>query len=118
MPEQPLVAVRQATILDLDLLVPLFDAYRQFYRKPSDPDLARQFLLERLQQNQSIIFLASRQDGSAIGFAQLYPSFSSASAAPILILNDLYVKPEARRIGVGSLLLSAAANFGRAAGAA
>jgi ribosomal protein S18 acetylase RimI-like enzyme len=118
MPEQPDVAVRQATIPDLDLLVPLFDAYRQFYRKPSDPGLARQFLLDRLQHNQSIVFLASRQDGSAVGFTQLYPSFSSASAAPILILNDLYVKPEARRIGVGSLLLSAAADFGRAAGAA
>jgi ribosomal protein S18 acetylase RimI-like enzyme len=117
MPEQRDVAVRQATILDLDLLVPLFDAYRQFYRKPSDPGLARQFLLERLRQDQSIIFLALREDGSAVGFTQLFPSFSSASAARIFILNDLFVKPEARRMKVGSLLLSAAANFGRAAGA-
>jgi len=38
------IVVRQATVADLDLLVPLFDAYRVFYRKPSDPDLARQFL--------------------------------------------------------------------------
>jgi hypothetical protein len=39
MHEPPDVAVRQATILDLDLLAPLFDAYRQFYRKPSDLNL-------------------------------------------------------------------------------
>src|SRR6202162_5173772 len=86
--EQHDVAVRQATIFDLDLLAPLFDAYRQFYRKQSDLELARRFLLERFQHNQSIVFLAVRQDGSAVGFAQLFPSFSSASAARILILRS------------------------------
>ena len=117
MNEQDDVAVRQATIFDLDLLAPLFDAYRQFYRKPSDLGLARRFLLERFQHNQSIVFLAMRQDGSALGFIQLFPSFSSASAARILILNDLFVRPEARRKRVGSLLLAAAAGFGREFGA-
>ena len=111
------VAVRQATILDLDLLVPLFDAYRQFYRRPSDLGLARRFLLERFEHNESIIFLAVGRDGRAVGFTQLFPSFSSASAARIFILNDLFVLPEARRMRVGSQLLSAAASFGRAAGA-
>jgi len=111
------VVIRQATIFDLDLLVPLFDAYRQFYRRPSDPDLARRFLLERFQHNESIIFLAMREDGSAVGFTQLYPSFSSASAARILILNDLFVSPEARQKGVGRLLLEAAVRFGREVGA-
>ena len=111
------VAVRQATIFDLDLLVPLFDAYRQFYRKPSDLDLARRFLLERFQHNESIIFLAVGQDGRAVGFTQLFPSFSSASAARIFILNDLFVLAEARRMRVGSQLLSAAVSFGRAVGA-
>jgi GNAT superfamily N-acetyltransferase len=117
MHEQRDVEVRQATILDLDLLVPLFDAYRQFYRKPSDLGLASRFLLERFQHNQSIIFLAVRRDGSAVGFTQLFPSFSSVSAARILILNDLFVQPEARRMKVGSHLLSAAASFGRSIGA-
>ena len=117
MNEQHDVAVRQATIFDLDLLAPLFDQYRQFYRKPADLDLARRFLLERFQHNQSIVFLAVRQDGAAVGFTQLFPSFSSASAARILILNDLFVLPEARRKRVGSLLLAAAARFGREVGA-
>jgi GNAT superfamily N-acetyltransferase len=108
---------RQATVADLDLLVPLFDAYRRFYRKPHDPDLARRFLLERFQHNESIIFLAFDQAGAAVGFTQLFPSFSSASAARILILNDLFVEPSARRAGAGRALLRAAAEFGRAVGA-
>src|SRR6266699_3356408 len=86
------------------LLLPLFDAYRQFYRKPSDPGLARRFLLERFQHNQSVVFLAMRRDGSAVGFTQLFPSFSSASAARILVLNDLFVLPETRRMRVGTRL--------------
>lgn len=33
-----MVTVRQATIFDLDVVAPLFDAYRQFYRKPADQE--------------------------------------------------------------------------------
>jgi GNAT superfamily N-acetyltransferase len=109
--------VRQATIFDLDLVAPLFDAYRQFYRKPADLALARQFLLERFQHNESVIFVAIAGDGGAWGFVQLFPSFSSGAAARILILNDLFVAPEARRTGLGTLLLRAAAEYGKAMGA-
>ena len=112
----PEVKVRQATVDDLDLIVPLFDAYRQFYRQPSDTEGARRFLLERFEHNQSVIFLAL-QDGDAIGFTQLYPSFSSASMARIFILNDLFVAPDARGRGVGSALLDATARYGRRVGA-
>jgi GNAT superfamily N-acetyltransferase len=117
MNQQQDIAARQATIFDLDILVPLFDAYRQFYRKPSDAGLARRFLRDRFEHSESIIFAAVRPDGSAVGFTQLYPSFSSASAARIFILNDLFVSPEARRRRVGALLLNAAAQFGREMGA-
>jgi ribosomal protein S18 acetylase RimI-like enzyme len=116
------IAVRQAGIDDLDRIVLLFDAYRQFYRQPSDTDLARSFLRQRFQRNESIVFVAlepaGETDRSALGFTQLYPSFSSALARPIFVLNDLFVVPEARRRSVGSRLLRIAAEFGRQAGAA
>jgi len=108
--------VRQATVSDLDLLVPLFDAYRQFYRQATDPARARRFLLERFEHNQSIIFLAFA-DGVAVGFAQLYPSFSSGAMARIFILNDLFVAADARGHGTGRQLLDAAAEYGRRVGA-
>jgi ribosomal protein S18 acetylase RimI-like enzyme len=109
--------VREATILDLDILAPLFDAYRQFYRKPGDLELARRFLRDRLENGQSTVFLAIDTDGMAAGFTQLYPSFSSASAARIFILNDLFVEPRFRRMGAGAALLAAARVFAQAAGA-
>ena len=111
-----MVHVRQATVEDLDVLVPMFDGYRQFYRQPSDPDGARRFLLDRFQHNQSVIFLAL--DGeAAVGFTQLYPSFSSTSMARIFVLNDLFVAAESRTRGTGAALLNAAAEYGRRVGA-
>jgi ribosomal protein S18 acetylase RimI-like enzyme len=112
----PAVEVRQATVADLNLLVPLFDAYRQFYRQPSEPERARRFLLERFEHNQSVIFL-SFEDTAAVGFTQLYPSFSSGAMARMFILNDLFVASGARRRGAGSTLLRAAAEYARRAGA-
>jgi len=114
----PSPTIRQATIHDLDIVAPLFDAYRQFYHQPSDPPRARDFLRERFQHHESIVFLAFDADETAIGFAQLYPLFSSVNASRKYLLNDLYVTPAARHGGAAKALLTAASNFGRALGAA
>ena len=39
-----------ATPADVGEAAPLFDAYRQFYRKPPDVEAARRFLFARLKQ--------------------------------------------------------------------
>jgi GNAT superfamily N-acetyltransferase len=95
------------TMEQVDLVALLFDAYRQFYGQPPDPDGARRFLAERLGRGESVI-LAVVEGGRALGFTQLYPSFSYVSMGPIWILNDLYVAEGARRRGVGARLLRAA----------
>jgi GNAT superfamily N-acetyltransferase len=105
--EQSTLTVRQAVLADLDGLVELFDEYRQFYERSSDVEAARHFLLDRFNHGESIILLA--EGGSrSLGFAQLFPAFSSVSMARTFILNDLYVRPSARRKGVARLLLDLA----------
>lgn len=111
-----MTTIRAAVADDLEALVLLFDAYRVFYHAASDPEAARRFLRARLAAGDSRIFLAVRE-GKAIGFTQLYPSFSSLSMRRLWILNDLYVAPEARRAGTGKDLMSAAEAFARADGA-
>jgi GNAT superfamily N-acetyltransferase len=110
--------VRRATLDDLDRLVPLFDAYRQFYGQPSDLPIARQFLKDRFERNESVVLIAEDHDGAVIGFVQLYPTFSSILAVPMYLLSDLFVIPPARRRGVGTVLLNGVAETARAAGAA
>jgi GNAT superfamily N-acetyltransferase len=99
------------------LIIPLFDAYRQFYGQTSDLEGARRFLAERLAQGESVIF-AIIEEGRALGFTQLYPSFSSVSMKPIWILNDLFVAEDTRRRGVGASLLRAARDHASRTGAA
>ena len=111
------ISTRRATLDDLDVLAPLFDAYRRFYDQPADLPRARAFLRERMQLDQSLVLVAEH-DGTAVGFTQLYFMFSSVRTAPIWILNDLYVVDTARRCGVASQLLDAAAVAAREAGAA
>ena len=110
--------IRQATIHDLDVVVPLFDGYRQFYKQASDPARARCFLAERFAHHESLILLACDDRGVGLGFAQLYPLFSSVRAVRTYLLNDLFVVIQARRHGVAKALLIAAADQARALGAA
>ena len=100
--------VKRAGPGDLDAVAPLFDGYRQFYGQRSDPAAARAFLAERLARDESVIFLAVAEDGEALGFTQLYASFSSVSLRRLWILNDLFVDPGVRRGGVGRRLLERA----------
>ena len=111
------ITTHRAGPADLDGLVPLFDAYRQFYRQPPDLERAREWLRSRLRMGESVAFVAMRNN-AMVGFAQLYPMYSSVRTARTWILNDLYVDAGARRGGVGRALLDAAAKFARADGAA
>jgi GNAT superfamily N-acetyltransferase len=111
------ITVRQATIHDLDLVAPLFDAYRQFYEQPADMERARHFLRERFEHHESVVLLALDEQGEGVGFVQLYPLFSSVRAARTYLLNDLFVAAAARRKGVAAALLHEAAALARALGA-
>ena len=112
------ITTRLATVGDLDAVAPLFDAYRQFYQQPSDPALARRFIAERLQREESVLLVAETASKQVIGFCQLYPTFCSVRAAPTYVLYDLFVGPEARGTGAGRALMLAAEAHARKTGAA
>lgn len=112
------ICTRIATLADLEFIAPLFDAYRQFYEQAPDLALARRFIHDRLQNEESVILLAFSEAGQIIGFCQLYPSFCSVEAKPIYSLYDLFVTPATRRSGAGKVLLQAAERLAAANGKA
>jgi len=87
------------TLATVGEVVPLFNAYREFYSQPSDLAQAERFLMERLNKEESVIFLAYL-DAQPVGFVQLYPIFSSFAMKQAYILNDLFVAEHARKQGV------------------
>lgn len=110
------LTIIRAGVTEIEQIAPLFDGYRQFYGQPSDLTIARQFVLERLQNDESVIFLALQQE-IALGFVQLFPLFSSVAARRIWLLNDLFVAPTARGQRVGEALLERAKQFAYETGA-
>jgi ribosomal protein S18 acetylase RimI-like enzyme len=99
---------RRANIEDVETIAPLFDSYRQFYEQEPNLAFARQFIKARLTNRESIIFIAEDQAQNALGFCQIYPSFCSVIGAPIYVLSDLFVSSDARKSGIGRLLLEQA----------
>lgn len=110
-------ATGRATLDDVALIAPLFDAYRQFYGQPADLPRARQFIGARLGAGESVIFIARKGDGAVVGFTQLYPVFSSVGTSRVWIVNDLFVAVGERGRGIGRALLAAVQAFGRVSGA-
>ncbi|MFF3023292.1 GNAT family N-acetyltransferase [Gottfriedia sp. NPDC057948] len=88
----------------------LFNQYRMFYKQESNLNGAIDFITERINNKDSVIFLVKEEE-QFMGFNQLYPSFSSVSMKKLWILNDLYVTESARKKGVAQLLLNAAKKF-------
>ena len=99
---------RKAQESDLHAIATLFDSYRVFYRKESDIQSAKEFILERIDNHDSEIFVAEDSDKKLVGFVQLYPLFSSTRMQKLWLLNDLFVAPNARSKGVSIGLIERA----------
>ena len=94
----------------MDRLAPLFSGYRDFYEQEVDAEAEKNYLEERLERGECVIFLASSA-GVDAGFVLLYPGFDSVKLGSVWTLHDLYVMPETRRQGIGKLLMNKAREF-------
>ena len=112
-----MINIRKPTLTDLPELSGLFDLYRIYYKKETDLKAAERFLKERIEKNESVIFVAT-SDGKLVGFTQLYPLFSSTRMKRLWLLNDLYVAQEFRGKGASRKLLEAAKDLARTTDAA
>jgi GNAT superfamily N-acetyltransferase len=104
--------IERATAGDLEALLPLVTAYREFYEQRADTVRERALIAQHLNTGTSTIFIA-RSDGKAVGFAQLFQLFSTVWLGPSLILEDLFVDPIARGAGIATKLLERALTYSR-----
>ena len=103
--------VRLAVIADIEQVAMLFDQYRQFYDQTADTALAKNFIANRFNNNDSVIIVAENSENKLVGFCQIYPSFCSLAAAKIGILYDLFVDTTNRKTGAGRALMLAAHEY-------
>jgi GNAT superfamily N-acetyltransferase len=107
-----MITVQKFDNQNIKKLAEIFDLYRIFYKKESDIERATQFLKERLENNESVIYVAlDNEEDKIIGFVQLYPLFSSTRMQKLWLLNDLYVMKEYRNGGISKMLIEASKNL-------
>jgi ribosomal protein S18 acetylase RimI-like enzyme len=109
------IEIKRINLNEANLVVGLFNQYRIFYGKFSDLGMAKAFIDARLENNESVIFVAM-EENKPVGFTQLYPTYSSARLAKNWILNDLFVDIDYRKQGIGEALIKTATSFAKEQG--
>ena len=105
---------------EFETLLPLIAAYQRFYEvEEIDTDRNRSFFHRFLAPSEDGMLLGARaESGALLGYACLYWHFSSLQALETVLMNDLFVAPEARGRGVGRALIEASAAVASERGAA
>jgi ribosomal protein S18 acetylase RimI-like enzyme len=109
--------ISQATVEDIpqlcELLALLFDQEAEF--RP-DSELQTLGLRQIIDFPECGRILALRDGQSVIGMVNLLFTVSTALGGRVAILEDMVVRPDCRRKGVGSMLLKGAVAFAESAG--
>ncbi|MEA2127670.1 MAG: hypothetical protein QOJ85_561 [Solirubrobacteraceae bacterium] len=100
--------IRPATIDDLPAVLALVADYQRFYAGSArDDDHNERFFARFLAPSDVGMLLVASAGDELAGYACLYWTFSSVTATDVVLLNDLYVRPEIRGAGVGEALVAA-----------
>jgi GNAT superfamily N-acetyltransferase len=113
------MSVEPVTEAELPELLPLMRGYCDFYEvEPTDESLlamSRTLLAD--PESEGVQLIARDDEGRAIGFATIFWTWSTSSAARIGTMNDLYVAPEGRGSGAAEALIRACVDRCRERGA-
>ena len=100
------LAIRPAVPADLDLVLSFIRELAEYEQLSHEVKATGQDIARALFEPPGSIFCdIAEQDGQPVGFALWFYNFSTFQGRAGLYLEDLYVRPAARRAGVGGALL-------------
>ncbi|MBS6027725.1 MAG: GNAT family N-acetyltransferase [Haemophilus pittmaniae] len=98
---------------NIDLLSPLFEAYRLANGMTENPQRVYTFLSNRIRFNESMFFIALDDRQQAVGFVQLYPRLSSLQLQRYWQLTDIFVSASSNQAEITAALIAKAKEFVR-----
>ncbi|MGC4173988.1 N-acetyltransferase family protein [Demequina sp.] len=112
-----MVTIRPVSASDYEAWRPLWDAYVTFYES-SLPDAVTADVFSRLVAGHGVFgAMAWSENGEAVGLVHWLFHPSTWSLTDYCYLEDLYVSPAARGLGVGRALIDHVNEAARASGA-
>jgi GNAT superfamily N-acetyltransferase len=98
--------IRRAEARDRQALAPLVRAYIEFYREPQPPPARLDTLLAVLAERPEVgVQFVAEKDGVLRGFATVYLTYHTVAARRVAVMNDLFVAPDDRDVGLGRALI-------------
>ena len=103
--------VRKATENDISLIENLIKGLAAYEKRPQDMTAAQEDLRYLLFERNIAAALIAELNGEPVGYAVYYPVFASFAAKAGVHLEDLFLKPEKRRSGLGTKFFSEVEKF-------
>jgi GNAT superfamily N-acetyltransferase len=114
-----MIAIRPAAASDLPLIAELIRALAAYEKLSGEVRFDEAVLGEKLFGTRPYAeVLIGEVDGVAQGFALFFHNFSTFEGKPGIYLEDLFVLPEARGLGLGKALIAELARIAVARGCA
>ena len=105
--------ISSASETDVPILLAMIRELAEFERLAHEVEITAASLREALFGERPVAgALLARVDGHVAGYAVYYRTFSTFVGRAGVFLDDLYVRPEFRKRGIGRALLEAVAQIG------
>lgn len=105
--------IRLATALDAEKLAALAEEFHVSHGDPTGYLTADAIRSDGFGADPEFTVLLAEGDDGLLGYALFYDAYEPSYAARGVYMADLYVRPAARRLGLGRRLIAAVADHGR-----
>lgn len=95
------LTIRKTTKNDIRLIYDFINGLALYEKRPEDMTGSEEMLEFMLFEKKIATAIIAEVDGNPVGYAIYYPVFGSFAAKANAHLEDLFIKPEFRRKGLG-----------------
>lgn len=104
------IIIRRADENDMDELYDMIREFAKFAGKSNKISLTKTELCN--EQNSYVCFLAESIHNEIAGYVLFFPTFHTWTGKGIFV-DDLYVREDYRRLGIGTRLINTALDYGK-----
>lgn len=103
------ITIRQPRASEFNSWQPLWQQYLEFYQSGDLDSRLTDLLWQRIhdEQHEFACFVAENEQGDLVGLVHFFPHSNTWYKQPVCYLEDLFVAPVVRGLGVGEQLINA-----------